>query len=253
MRMLRFLTLLFVISLVAAFGQTINGVTVVTGGIALTGTDINSSNQVTVTHLASGLPINQGGSGQTTQQAAFDALGPTATRAGDVTYWNGTHYVNLAGNNSGTNCLSENSSGVPSWAACSGVSSVSGTSNQIASTGGSTPVLSLATTVLFPGIYKNKVTTVSFTATPTYDLSASNSFEITLTGNVTSSTASNHADGEIVTFHICQDATGGRTHVWPTTVKGAPTIGTTASTCSDAIFYDDGTNLRGLGIGNVNM
>jgi hypothetical protein len=63
------------------------------------------------------LSIARGGTGQTTQQAAFDALGPTATRAGDIVYWNGTHYVTLAGNNSGTNVLSENASGVPSWAA----------------------------------------------------------------------------------------------------------------------------------------
>jgi hypothetical protein len=63
--------------------------------------------------------IGSGGTGATTQQAAFDALAPTATRAGDVTYWNGTHYVNLAGNNSGTQFLSENSSGVPSWSASS--------------------------------------------------------------------------------------------------------------------------------------
>jgi hypothetical protein len=65
--------------------------------------------------LTSPLPIGSGGTGQATQQAAFDALAPTATRAGDHTYWNGTHYVNLAGNNSGTVLLQENSSGVPSW------------------------------------------------------------------------------------------------------------------------------------------
>jgi hypothetical protein len=61
--------------------------------------------------------IAMGGTGQTTQQAAFDALAPTPTRAGDLTYWNGTHYVNLAGNNVGTKVLQEDSSGVPSWVA----------------------------------------------------------------------------------------------------------------------------------------
>lgn len=74
----------------------------------------------TGTWSATTIALNKGGTGQTTQQAAFDALAPTATRAGDVIYWNGTHYVALAGNNSGTNCLTENSSGVPSWGACSG-------------------------------------------------------------------------------------------------------------------------------------
>jgi hypothetical protein len=42
-------------------------------------------------------------------------LPPTPTRAGDIPYWNGTTWVTLAGNNSGTGFLSENSSGVPAW------------------------------------------------------------------------------------------------------------------------------------------
>ena len=74
--------------------------------------------------LSNALTISNGGTGQTTQQAAFNALAPTATRAGDLTYWNGTNYVNLTGNNSGTQILTENSSGVPSWAATGSVSSV---------------------------------------------------------------------------------------------------------------------------------
>lgn len=71
----------------------------------------------TGTWSATTVALNKGGTGQTTQQAAFDALAPTATRAGDVTYWDGTHYVNLAGNNAGTKVLQETSSGVPSWVA----------------------------------------------------------------------------------------------------------------------------------------
>lgn len=48
----------------------------VTTGIAKTGTDMNTSNQVTVTHLASALPANQGG----TASVNFTVLGPTAPR-----------------------------------------------------------------------------------------------------------------------------------------------------------------------------
>ena len=71
------------------------------------------------TNIVSGtLALARGGTGQGTQQAAFDSLAPAATRAGDMPYWNGTHYVTLAGNNSGTNCFQESGSGVPSWAAC---------------------------------------------------------------------------------------------------------------------------------------
>jgi hypothetical protein len=75
--------------------------------------------------FTAGVPaIADGGTGQITQQAAFDALAPTATRAGDLLYWDGSHYTHLAGNNSGTQVLQENPSGVPSWATISGTGTV---------------------------------------------------------------------------------------------------------------------------------
>lgn len=61
------------------------------------------------------LPFGNGGCNGTTQQSCFDNAAPTATRAGDIIYWNGTHYVTLAGNNSGNQILQESSAGVPSW------------------------------------------------------------------------------------------------------------------------------------------
>jgi hypothetical protein len=60
--------------------------------IAKTGADINTSNQVTVTHLASALPIAQGGTGQTAVPGSSGnyiynnagAIGAKAIAAGDV-------------------------------------------------------------------------------------------------------------------------------------------------------------------------
>lgn len=40
---------------------------------------------------------------------------PTLTRAGDIIYWNGSAWVTVAGNNSGTAMLTENASGAPSF------------------------------------------------------------------------------------------------------------------------------------------
>lgn len=82
------------------------------------------------------IPISGGGTGQTTKQPAFNALAPTPTRAGDVTYYNGSNYVNLPGNNSGTRVLQEDSSGVPTWVAAGAGGTVTsvglvGTANQI--------------------------------------------------------------------------------------------------------------------------
>jgi hypothetical protein len=62
--------------------------------------------------------IAYGGTGQTTQQASFDALAPTSTVAGSLIYWDGSHFVKVDGNSGTTNCLIENASGVPSWATC---------------------------------------------------------------------------------------------------------------------------------------
>jgi hypothetical protein len=47
--------------------------------------------------------------------AAAQLVFPTPTRSGDVVYWNGSSWVTLPGNNSGTQVLSENASGSPAW------------------------------------------------------------------------------------------------------------------------------------------
>lgn len=86
------------------------------------------------------------------------------------------------------------------------------------------------------------LTTVTFSATPTFDASTAASFKLTLTGNVTSSTLTNAVAGEPVNFEICQDATGGRTFVPPTNVLNMGTIVSTANACSTQEFWFDGSN-----------
>ena len=98
-----------------------------------------------------------------------------------------------------------------------------------------------------------RLSIVSFSTTPTFDASNGTTQKITLAGNVTSSTLTNTPSGQIVNFIICQDATGSRTFVWPTNVKGAMTIGSTLSTCSVQGFISDGTNLYASSPGVVNQ
>jgi len=53
-----------------------------------------------------------------TNGTSFSGLATLAgVAAGDIAYYNGSSWVRLAGNASGTNYLQENASGVPSWAA----------------------------------------------------------------------------------------------------------------------------------------
>jgi hypothetical protein len=85
------------------------------------------------------------------------------------------------------------------------------------------------------------VNVVTFSATPTFDASLGNTQKITLTGNVTSSTLSNAVAGQTINFIVCQDATGGRTFVWPANFLNAPSIYAGANQCKGAGFAFDGT------------
>lgn len=97
-------------------------------GENLTATGKNLAAQsLTLSSLGASLPTCTDGSKNliTSGCAAF----PTPTRAGDVIYWNGSSWASLAGNNSGTNFLEENSSGAPSWAASTGSNAWSSLTN----------------------------------------------------------------------------------------------------------------------------
>ncbi len=97
------------------------------------------------------------------------------------------------------------------------------------------------------------IKTVTFSTTPTFDVTTGGIQKITLTGNVTSSTLSGAPTGGVIYFLICQDGTGSRTFTWPTNVKGGMTIGSTASKCSAQPFAFDGTNAYALSAGVTNM
>lgn len=72
---------------------------------------------------------------------------------------------------------------------------------------------------------------VTFSATPVFDCSKGQKFEITLTGNVTSSTLTNLVAGMNLVFTIKQDGTGSHTFVAPTGVPLDP-IDPTANSVS---------------------
>jgi hypothetical protein len=81
----------------------------------------------------------------------------------------------------------------------------------------------------------NNLITVAFSAVPSFNGAIANGFDITLTGNVTASTFIN-GTSTIVSFRITQDATGGRTFVWPTNVRNPGTISPAANSRSTQLF-----------------
>lgn len=94
---------------------------------------------------------------------------------------------------------------------------------------------------------------VAFIATPTFTPSpvGSCTFEMTLTGNVTSSTftTAGLGPGSIMTFILNQDATGNRTFKYPTSFQGASIVGNFALQTTSQQFLYNGTVFKATGIG----
>jgi hypothetical protein len=97
------------------------------------------------------------------------------------------------------------------------------------------------------------VTNSSATGTVTPDASTSNSFQYTLTGNVTIANPTNLTSGMVLNFCLDEDATGGRTIAFGSSYKWpggtVPTWVTTASAKNFFSAYYDGTILRCSGAG----
>lgn len=89
----------------------------------------------------------------------------------------------------------------------------------------------------------NTLQTVGYSSTPVFNGTSADGFEITLNGDVSSSTAINMAGKSIVTFRIQQDGAGDWLFVWPTTVRNPGTVNPTANSRSVQIFAvaSDGT------------
>jgi len=83
------------------------------------------------------------------------------------------------------------------------------------------------------------IVAVPFSSTPVFNLALGNTFEITLTGNVTSSTAVSGYPGQKITVIIHQDSVGGHNFAWPVNLPGAA-IGLSASQTSVQEFIVDG-------------
>jgi hypothetical protein len=89
----------------------------------------------------------------------------------------------------------------------------------------------------------NRLVSVAFTPTPVFDASQGSTFEIVLTGNVTSSTLINLTPGQRLLFIIKQDGSGGHTFAAPGALPLA-TIDTDPSiTNIQAFIVDSGSNV----------
>jgi hypothetical protein len=237
---------------------------------------------VTVGTITSGtwtgdtIAIANGGTGQTTQTAAFDALAPTTTK-GDIIVSNGSDNIRLA---VGTNdqvliADSVQASGVK-WGAAPGGGAAAGTAGEIQMSDGASGFSDDETTatitvnggiaITFNGtkvdfdddiefdghVYQTDLpaNTVSANAV-TIDWGVGNSQQLSLAASTGSTAITLTApDGPChLTLKITQHASSPVAVTWPATVKWpggtAPTITATNSAVDVITFLYDGTNYYG--------
>jgi len=105
---------------VIAPAGTLTGTTLASNVVtsSLTAVGALASGSLTTGFTAVG--IAQGGTGQTTRTAAFDALAPASPAQGDILYYNGSHWVDLGAGTSGQFLQTQGASANPQWAAAGG-------------------------------------------------------------------------------------------------------------------------------------
>lgn len=90
---------------------------------------------------------------------------------------------------------------------------------------------------------------VPSSATPIFNANLGTSFQLQMTGDVTSSTLTGASSGDILIFEIFQSVGGGNTFVWPSNVFGGMPPSPTAGSTNVQSFIFDGVNAYPLGPG----
>ena len=89
----------------------------------------------------------------------------------------------------------------------------------------------------------NRVVSVAFSATPVFDASQGNTFEIVLTGDVTSSTLINAVPGMRLLFIVKQDGTGGHAFTPPLYFPMATITRTASAVNLQSFILDSASNV----------
>ena len=166
------------------------------------------------TQVTGATPIANGGTGQITRQAALDALAPTTPLAGDILYYDGTHWTRIP----------------------------RGTALQFLQTNSVATNIGWATLSILPGQVAWATTTPGVSGAVTIDLSLAMNWAVSVTDNITF-TFANPVAGQA--FTLALTVATGKTVTWPAGIKwkgGVPPTPTgTGGTDIWWFFYIGGT------------
>jgi hypothetical protein len=187
--------------------------------------------------LGSALAIANGGTGQGTKSAAFDALSPMTTK-GDL----------IVGGTAGANArLAVGTDGYVLTADSTQANGLKWAADSDSGGG-----VNLATPNVWTGQQNFGTATLTPGATVNWNLNTQQVARLTLGGNYTIANPTNLVDGGTYILEIVQDGVGSRTVSWGANYKwlnsggAAPTLSTTAGAVDIISFVSDGTYMYGV-------
>ncbi len=97
-------------------------------------------------------------------------------------------------------------------------------------------LVAVLTNVKTAAEFLNSIVVIPYATSVVFNAAVSAQFDLTLTGNVASSSLTNVTEGELLLFLISQDGTGGRSFVWPTSITSPGAICQIANSTSLQFF-----------------
>lgn len=240
---------------------TVTSVAASSSDITIGGSPITTAG--TLTFSLNTVSIAKGGTGQTTQTAAFDALAPTTT-AGDIIYYNGTDNIRLGAG--AANSVLTSSGSAPQWTTSIGIASGgTGQATQTAAFDALAPTTTNGDMIYYNGTDNlrlavgsaNQVLT-SFGGIPTWVGPITTLSGGTGLASYTAGDLSYFASGTSLSKLAIGPAnsvltSSGSAPQWTTTLLIASGgTGLTSFTAGDIPYYVSGTGLSKLAIGAAN-